>query len=186
MLMVINSLPVVSSVFNFLLGGFILRARRDHFKYSTDRVDRRLAVKTARPDIWTQVLRREGDKALTLAEMHSNSDLFMIAGTETTATLVSGLLYYLLINPDKMKTLQEELRSECKGREDITMARLIHLKYLNACISEGLRVFPPTPTGLPRLTPLGGSAICGEWIPANASTAAHVSPWLIFPRPPSP
>jgi cytochrome P450 len=185
MLMVINAVPVVSSIFNFFLGGLIKRARYLHFKYCIDRVDRRLAAKTERPDIWTQVLRREGDKALSLAEMHANADLFMIAGTETTATLVSGLIYYLLINPDKMKILQEELRSEFKSQDDLTMARLVHLKYLNACISEALRVYSPVPAGLPRVTPPGGAAICGEWIPANASTAAPVPPWLTFPRPPS-
>jgi cytochrome P450 len=174
MLMVINSLPVVSGLFNLLLGGFILRARQAHFKYSTDRVDRRLAAETNRPDIWTQVLRREGDKALSLAEMHSNADLFMIAGTETTATLVSGLLYYLLMNPDKMKELQAELRGTFKTREDITMASLVHLKYLNACIEEGLRMHTPVPVGLPRVTPADGTAICGQWIPANASTATRL------------
>lgn len=175
MLMVINSLPVVSSLINLLLGGFILRARQAHFKYSTDRVDRRLSAQTTRPDIWTQVLRREGDKSLSLAEMHSNSDLFMIAGTETTATLASGLIYYLLMNPEKMKNLQDELRETFKEREEINMTRLTHLKYLNACVEEGLRIYPPVPVGLPRRTPVGGTAICGEWIPADASTAALAS-----------
>jgi len=171
----IGALPVVSSLVNLLLGRFIIRARQAHFKYSTDRVDRRLATQTTRPDIWTQVLRKEGEKALSLGEMHSNADLFMIAGTETTATLVSGLLYYLLMNPEKMKKLQDELRGAFEVREDITMGRLAQLKYLNACVEEGLRMYPPVPAGLPRVTPPGGTAICGEWIPGNASIAERVS-----------
>jgi cytochrome P450 len=175
MLMVINGLPVVSDVFNFVLGGLIKKARRSHFKYCTDRVDRRLAIKTTRPDFWTQVLRREGDASLSLAEMHSNADLFMIAGTETSATLVSGLIYYLLTNPEKMTKLQEELRSEFKSLDEITMARLIHLKYLNACIEEGLRVYSPVPVGLPRRAPAPGVAVCGEWIPGGVSTAVNLS-----------
>jgi cytochrome P450 len=174
MLMVINSLPVVSSVVNFLLGGFIKRARRQHLKYSADRVDRRLASQTTRPDIWTQVLRREGKQALSLGEMHANSDLFMIAGTETTATLVSGLFYLLLMNPEKMKKLQGEIRAAVKGQEDLNMVHLAQLKYLNACIEEGFRMYPAVPSGLPRVTPPGGNAICGEWIPANASRAQPV------------
>ncbi|KAK5019787.1 hypothetical protein LTR16_012675, partial [Cryomyces antarcticus] len=75
--------------------------RIQHFKYSTDRVDRRLATPTDRPDIWTLVLNnqeKEG-KGLSVKEMHSNASLFMVAGTETTATLLSGLTYYLLKNP---------------------------------------------------------------------------------------
>jgi cytochrome P450 len=164
---------VVSSLVNLLLGRFIVRARQAHFKHSADRVDRRLASRTTRPDIWTQVLRQEGERALSLDEMHSNADMFMIAGTETTATLVSGLIYYLLMNPDKIRTLQDEIRGAFEAREDMTIGRLAQLKYLNACIEEGLRVYPPVPIGLPRLTPPGGTAICGEWIPANVST--HVA-----------
>jgi cytochrome P450 len=175
MLMVINALPVVSNFVNFLLGGLIKRARRRHLKYSADRVDRRLASQTTRPDIWTQVLRREGNQALSLGEMYANSDLFMIAGTETTATLVSGLFYHLLMNPEKMKKLQDEIRAAFKEREDINMVHLAQLNYLNACIEEGFRVHPPVPSGLPRVTPPGGTAICGEWIPANASRAKQVS-----------
>jgi cytochrome P450 len=172
MLMAVSSLPVVSSLVNLLLGRFIVRARQAHFKYSADRVDRRLALRTARPDIWTQVLRQEGERALSLDDMHSNADMFMIAGTETTATLVSGLIYYLLMNLNKMRTLQDEIRGTFETREDITMGRLAQLKYLNACIEEGLRMYPPVPIGLPRLTPPGGTAICGEWIPANVSIHA--------------
>jgi hypothetical protein len=167
MLIVVSNLPVVSSLVNLLLGRFIIRARQAHFKYSADRVDRRLASRSTRPDIWTQVLRQEGERALSLDEMRSNADMFMIAGTETTATLVSGLL----MNPDKMSTLQDEIRGTFEAREDMTMGRLAQMKYLNACIEEGLRMYPPVPIGLPRLTPVGGTAICGEWIPANVMLA---------------
>jgi cytochrome P450 len=86
MLRVINSIQLLSSALNFFIGGYINKVREQHMKYSHDRVDRRLARKTNRSDIWTLVLRQEGEKALSLGEMHSNSDLFMIAGTETTAT----------------------------------------------------------------------------------------------------
>src|ERR1700761_3461048 len=110
MLQAVSYLPVISSFINLLLGRYIGHMRDMHFKYSNDRVDRRLARETDRPDIWTLVLRREGDKSLSLGEMHSNGSLFMIAGTETTATLLSGLLYYLLVNPDTMKKLTREIR----------------------------------------------------------------------------
>lgn len=36
------------------------------------------------PDIWNLVLSAEDGKNLTLNEMHSNADLFMLAGTDTT------------------------------------------------------------------------------------------------------
>lgn len=138
-------------------------------KYSHDRVDRRLARKTNRSDIWTLVLRQEGDKALSLGEMHSNSDLFMIAGTETTATLLSGLTYYLLTNPSTMEKLKQEIRHAFDSDKEICFQKLVQLKYLNACVSEALRMYPPVPTGLPRLTPPEGIAIDGHWVPGNVS-----------------
>jgi cytochrome P450 len=162
-------MPVVSTLVNLILGRLIDRARQDHFKYSCDRVNRRLAKQTDRPDIWTLVLRQEDHNALSLDEMHSNADLFMIAGTETTATHLSGLIYHLLKNPDKMKKLQEEIRGAFAKPDDITMSRLAQLKYMQACVEEGFRIYPPQPTGLPRLTPPGGNAICGQWVPGNAS-----------------
>ncbi|KAF1810767.1 benzoate 4-monooxygenase cytochrome P450 [Eremomyces bilateralis CBS 781.70] len=178
MLQAISFLPVVSSLVNLLLGRFIIHARNVHFRYSTDRVDRRLVTQTDRPDIWTLVLRQVGEKALSLGEMHANADLFMIAGTETTATLLSGLLYYLLMNPEKMKKLKDEIRSAFQSQQDIRMGGLVRLKYLHACIEEGLRMYPPAPTGLPRLTPPGGTAICGEWVPGN--TTVYVTPFTAF------
>lgn len=36
------------------------------------------------PDIWNLVLSAEEGKNLSLNEMHSNADLFMLAGTDTT------------------------------------------------------------------------------------------------------
>lgn len=36
------------------------------------------------PDIWNIVLTAEDGKSLSLDEMHSNADLFMLAGTDTT------------------------------------------------------------------------------------------------------
>lgn len=33
-------------------------------------------------------MERQGDEKLSLSEMHSNATVFMIAGTETTATLL--------------------------------------------------------------------------------------------------
>lgn len=42
--------------------------------------------------------------------------------------------------------------------------------YLNAVIEEGLRVAPPFPAGLPRVVPLGGDTVCGEWLEAGGRT----------------
>lgn len=49
----------------------------EHFNYSADRVDRRLAREDHdKPDLWDQVLKRAGkDGAMSVEEMHSNSSV---------------------------------------------------------------------------------------------------------------
>lgn len=51
-----------------------------------------------------------------------------------TASILSGLTYYLLANPDKMKILTEEIRNRFDKNEDITFEALAGLEYLNACV----------------------------------------------------
>lgn len=94
----------------------------------------------------------------------------MVAGTETTATLLSGLTYLLLTHPDSMKKLVTEIRSPFASSDEISMEAIQALPYLGACIKEALRKYPPVPVGLPRLTPAEGSTVCGYFVPPNVST----------------
>jgi cytochrome P450 len=140
-------------------------------RFSSEKVDKRIARETERPDIWTYVMRNshiEGHE-LALTELHSNGASFMVAGTETTATELSGLTYMLLKNPEKLDRLTKEVRGAFKTFEDVTMVKLSQLEYLQACIEEGLRMYPPVPVGLPRITPEGGAKVCNRWIPGGVS-----------------
>lgn len=91
----------------------------------------------------------------------------MIAGTETTATLVSGLTYFLLTNPESMKKVVTEIRGAFTSADEMTMEKLAALPYLAATIKEAFRLYPPVPQGLPRITPADGSTIGGTFIPPN-------------------
>jgi cytochrome P450 len=108
-------------------------------------------------------------QGLSREEMHSNANLFMIAGTETTATLLSGVTYHLLQNPAVLSAVVTEIRGTFASSEEINMQGLQQLKYLSACLQEGLRIYPPVPRGLPRKTPPQGAEILGEKIPGNVS-----------------
>jgi cytochrome P450 len=56
-----------------------------HCQYSADRVDQRLQESSDQPDIWNLImLAQDSENALSLEEMHSNAELFMLAGSETT------------------------------------------------------------------------------------------------------
>lgn len=145
--------------------------------HSVERVEKRMARKTDRPDIWTYVMRyseseENKEKGLSTTEMHSDAALFMLAGTETTATELSGMTHYLLKDPVRMERLKREIRDAFPTYEDMTMTKLSQLEYLGACIEEGLRMYPPVALGLPRTAPKGGAKVNGYWVPEGVSLVA--------------
>ncbi|KAI6754807.1 hypothetical protein HG530_012559 [Fusarium avenaceum] len=129
-------------------------------------------------DFMSYLLLYSGE-GMSNAEIIENASLLITAGSETTATLLSGTIYYLLTNPDKYKILVNEVRSTFIYEDDITLACIDQLKYLQAVLNEGLRLYPPSPTGLPRLAPVGGRLIEGYWIPENTSVSMpHQSAYI--------
>jgi cytochrome P450 len=49
--------------------------------------------------------------------------------------------------------------------EDINLLTVNNLKYLIAVFNEALRIYPPIPSGLPRIVPKGGEFVDGYYIP---------------------
>lgn len=90
-----------------------------------------------------------------------------MAGSETTATLLCGVTNLLLRNREILEKLKAEIRNHIKKEEDLTTTKLGELPYLDACLDEALRIFPPVPVGLLRVVPNQGSEIDGHFIPAG-------------------
>lgn len=159
----------------WLFNSQIVRQKQlEHWNYSKERVDRRLARTPDRPDLWTKILEKgSGPDGLSLGEHHSIASLFMVAGTETTATALSGTTYHLLTNPDKLALLNAEIRSAFSSLDDMGLESLAKQKYLMAVLQEGLRMYPPVPSELPRVVPAGGAVVCGEWIPGGTKLGVH-------------
>jgi cytochrome P450 len=98
----------------------------------------------------------------------------MTGGTETMSTLLAGLTFNLCKNPEKLQRLVREIRS-FGSSDEFTMVNLSGLQYLNACIQESLRLYPPVPEGLPRIVPNGGVKICDVFVPAGVSFMTHIN-----------
>jgi len=155
----------------------VVRERRfRHLRNSTEKTVKRLGMKTDHRDfIWYILRQREKKNEVSDDEIIMNAALFIVAGSETTATQLCSLTNYLLRDPGTFKKLKDELRSACKTEADINMDVLGSLPYMNACIEEGLRIFPPVPIGLLRTVPKGGSLIDGHAVPEHTSVC--VSSW---------
>lgn len=75
-----------------------------------------------------------------------------------------------------MMKLTAEIRGAFKSEDEIDFASVSTLPYLLACLDEALRMYPPVPTGLPRVVPTGGASIAGHYVPEKVSqTALYIS-----------
>ncbi|KAI0193809.1 cytochrome P450 [Astrocystis sublimbata] len=167
---VIEFYSFTRTLFHLIEPKFVTKMRLDHFNHTKVRVDKRLKEGSDQPDLWNLV---EDSGVLTIGEVYANAELFMAAGTETTASLLTGLTFYLLTHPEKIKLLVDEVRGTFRTNEEITFEALSKLEYLNACIREGLRVYPPVPSALPREVAEGGNAIMGKWVPGGTRVSVH-------------
>lgn len=68
-------------------------------------------------------------------EILADGMLAIIAGSDTTATMLSHLFYFMLRHPQCAEQLQKELVATFPHDEDpIDFARLARMPYLNACM----------------------------------------------------
>lgn len=119
--------PLLWSIVQRLIPKSVHEMAEASVKFSADRVDKRLEMETERPDIFGLVLKHEAGSKMPRQEMHANADLLMIAGTETTATMLSGLTFNLLTNPNAMTRLTKEIRGTFESGSDINSDALARL-----------------------------------------------------------
>lgn len=146
------------------------KQRQEHFQYTVDKVNKRVDQGRATDghDLWTLVLDKEGKReGLSRGEMFANANLFMVAGTETTATISAGFAYLMCKNPEVYAKFKKEVRETFKSQDEINIERAQALPYLNACLKEALRVYPPVSNAQPMLTPADGTTVMGEFMPPN-------------------
>lgn len=79
------------------------------------------------------------------------------------------MTYLLLTHLDAYENLKKEIRTAFQTKEEINLISVGQLPYLQACLEEGLRMYPPVANGLPRVCPPGGASILGHLIPQNVS-----------------
>ncbi|MCJ1435656.1 RNA polymerase II mediator complex subunit [Xylographa pallens] len=170
--------PSVEYLLFKMLPKSVMDMQQKHAEFASERIRRRLNVKKARPDFMTPFLENNvGFEKLSIREIESNFAILIVAGADTTATTLSGIINYLVLNPDVLERLKNEIRTSFERESGITIAAIHDLPYLKAVINEGLRLCNPVPGGLPRIVPKGGDTYAGHWIPEN--TSISVRPYVI-------
>ena len=107
---------------------------------------------------------------MNFEEMVEHASVLIVAGSETTATTLSGVTYFLAMNPDKRTKLDEEIRSSFTSGHEMDLNNTRKLPYLQAVLNESLRLYPATSGALPRMTPKGApTVISGFEVPQDVS-----------------
>ncbi|PSN64858.1 benzoate 4-monooxygenase cytochrome P450 [Corynespora cassiicola Philippines] len=144
-------------------------SRYRHRMHTMKKTSRRLDTETDRKDFISYILKHNDEKGMTRPEIMSLSRILITAGSETSASLLSGAIYYLLQSPEWMSKLQSEIRDSFKEESDMTFTSLRQAKVLNAVIQETFRMYPPVPGPLLRLVQKEGAVVCGKYFPAGCS-----------------
>ncbi|KAK6854491.1 toxin biosynthesis cytochrome P450 monooxygenase [Apiospora arundinis] len=151
----------------------LVKNRMDQFMFTVERVNRRLQLTTDRPDFLSYILNAEGEKAMSMEETYVCTQVLIVAGSETTATALTGATYLLLENPETLKRLTAEIKDRFNSEDDITIQGTAELPYLNAVVQESLRLCPPGPAVFPRVVPEGGRVVCGQFVPGGFTVGVH-------------
>ena len=85
------------------------------------------------------------DSGLGDSQVVGNVLTMLLAGEDTTANTLAWMIHLLKLNPHALQRLQAEVRSLAPDPAQFTMELMDSLPYLDACISETMRLKPVAP-----------------------------------------
>ncbi|KAI1379809.1 putative cytochrome P450 [Hypoxylon crocopeplum] len=183
--------PTLAEVVKFIMRKQIAALINDTNKneeLAIELVKKRVSRPTTRKDFLTRILAQraaevdaDADGEWDSKHKHKVSDLelaahvsdFVLAGSETTSTVLSTATYYLLKTPDAYRNLVSEIRSAFKPGDEINEATTRDLVYLTAVCKEAMRMYAPLPFAVPRVVPEGGDTVDGHFLPAGTIVATN-------------
>lgn len=163
----------------YLVSKSTIEARKKHGELTAAKVTKRLARhnekgEDAGQDFMSYMLNNdEGGEKLGKMELVLMASSFIVAGSGTTSSALTGITYLLGRNPSAYRRLIQEIRTAFTTEEEITLDTTARLTYLRAVIDEGMRLYPPSPSTLPRFVPGKGEVIDGKWVPGGIAVGVH-------------
>ncbi|KAK0618490.1 benzoate 4-monooxygenase cytochrome P450 [Bombardia bombarda] len=149
----------------------LIEAATRHQQYTIDLTKKRINEVTDRKDFMSYLLKDRSENSDIQLSAHASD--FVIAGSETTATTLAVVFYYLCRVPAVRQRLTREIRSAFARYADINGTSAAQLPYLHAVCLEALRVCPPLPLALPREVPASGAVVDGVWVPGGTIVATN-------------
>ncbi|KIM78409.1 hypothetical protein PILCRDRAFT_11126 [Piloderma croceum F 1598] len=161
--------------------------RQRTFDLTATYVNHRIAEGSNIKDLMYYLTDEEGlePEKPSMSIIHSDGLIAVIAGSDTTATSLTAILYYLLLEPAKFDRLRSEVDGYfAPGEEPLDSTKMASMPYLNASINEALRLVPPVISGSQRsATPGSGGKIIGPYfIPEGNNIFTHTHTLQRNPR----
>ncbi|KAK2611662.1 hypothetical protein N8I77_004992 [Diaporthe amygdali] len=118
------------------------------------------------------VMDKEPSASPSDAALHEDSRVVIVAGSETTATTLACILYYLSKHSDVQRKLQSQLDAAL-GRQ-WSYEKVKDVTFIDDIINETLRLKPALLTGGFRVTPPQGITVDGTFIPGDTNVFVPV------------
>ncbi|KAI7260765.1 hypothetical protein D0864_09706 [Hortaea werneckii] len=166
-------LPIHEYHLDKILFRKIASGRARYMQYSKAQAAERtkMGMDAERKDFFYHLLNAkdpETGNGFSTAELWGESNLLIIAGSDTTSTAIAATFFYLTHYPEALKKLSDEVRNAFSDVEEIRQGpKLSGLQYLRACIDEAMRMSPSVGGILPRQVLAGGFSVDGEHIPED-------------------
>ncbi len=178
---------------NIVLFRKIYNMRMKYMAYSKSQALERskIGTDTDRKDFFYYLLNArdpETGRGFSTQELWGESNLLIIAGSDTTSTALAASFFYLVHDTSVLEKLQQEIRNTFEDVEEIVSGKKLNsCVYLRAVIDEAMRLNPPVGGLLPREVLPGGIEIDGMHFPEGTVVgtphyAIHHSE-AYFPRP---
>jgi cytochrome P450 len=151
----------------------LIGQRMKNIKTAMQTVQKRIKNGSEHRDFLHYILSANDEKGMNPAEINVNAFSLSIAGSESTATALSGAAFLMLTHRPVYQRLVHEVRSAHFDDAEITLASTHKLQYLDAVITETLRMYPPVAITLPRRVPAGGETIKGHFVPEGMTVGVH-------------
>ena len=116
----------------------------------------------------------ETDDALTLSELVDECTVFVIAGADTTATVINNCFFYLAKHPEIQDKVVKELHEHYDSLDDVLTADIAKLPYLHAVLRESMRIWPAVTGHQERINREEDSIISGYHIPKGTEIASSL------------
>lgn len=164
------SLPLMPIVAHGMKEGFM-----ESYNFSARAVQKRIAndAQRDRKDFMHSLLWAKEEKYLRSdAEIITNANAIFIAGSDTTATLLTACTFYMLSNLQVYEKARQEVRNAFRSSCEINFNEATtRLPYLLATLTETMRLYPPVPSATQRVIPESGEpiVIAGHRLPPGVS-----------------